>query len=192
MQEWTEEVLEPNKTLFPLFFFMHVQILWQGQKAVLTMVEFEFVDIFYSKFQLVSTFSICSKFCFEHWLLCCDMICKWVTRRSGCKRFWKSALHIQPVCILPLAWNFLAENPNKPEMTLKPVSPLVCLEYNPKDVHVLIGGCYNGQIGKYQCFFLFVCLFVFYITSQMQTFIFMGKWVFFMEGCSEGMCGPVE
>ncbi|XP_072022237.1 dynein intermediate chain 3, ciliary-like [Amphiura filiformis] len=38
------------------------------------------------------------------------------------------------------------ENPNKPEMTLKPVSPLVCLEYNPKDVHVLIGGCYNGQI----------------------------------------------
>lgn len=38
------------------------------------------------------------------------------------------------------------ENPNKPEFTLKPVSPLVCLEYNPKDVHVLIGGCYNGQV----------------------------------------------
>lgn len=38
------------------------------------------------------------------------------------------------------------ENPNKPEMTLKPVSPLVCLEYNPKDSHVLLGGCYNGQI----------------------------------------------
>ncbi|MGH0154989.1 UNVERIFIED_CONTAM: hypothetical protein FKN15_033248 [Acipenser sinensis] len=38
------------------------------------------------------------------------------------------------------------ENPDKPEMTLKPVSPLVCLEYNPKDSHVLIGGCYNGQI----------------------------------------------
>ncbi|CAH1794607.1 unnamed protein product [Owenia fusiformis] len=38
------------------------------------------------------------------------------------------------------------ENPNKPEMVLKPVSPLVCLEYNPKDAHVLLGGCYNGQI----------------------------------------------
>eukprot|EP00058_Branchiostoma_floridae_P010277 XP_002595765.1 hypothetical protein BRAFLDRAFT_275418 [Branchiostoma floridae] len=38
------------------------------------------------------------------------------------------------------------ENPNKPEMTLKPVSPLVCLEYNPKDSHILMGGCYNGQI----------------------------------------------
>ncbi|XP_064614684.1 dynein intermediate chain 3, ciliary-like [Liolophura sinensis] len=38
------------------------------------------------------------------------------------------------------------ENPNKPEMVMKPVSPLVCLEYNPKDAHVLLGGCYNGQI----------------------------------------------
>ncbi|XP_013416067.1 dynein intermediate chain 3, ciliary [Lingula anatina] len=38
------------------------------------------------------------------------------------------------------------ENPNKPEFTLKPVSPLVCVEYNPKDAHVLVGGCYNGQI----------------------------------------------
>lgn len=33
-------------------------------------------------------------------------------------------------------------------MVLKPVSPLVCLEYNPKDSHILLGGCYNGQIGK--------------------------------------------
>ena len=46
-------------------------------------------------------------------------------------------------------WLCFSENPNKPEMTLKPVSPLVCLEYNPKDSHVLIGGCYNGQIGEY-------------------------------------------
>ena len=38
------------------------------------------------------------------------------------------------------------ENPNKPDFTLKPVSPIVCLEYNPKDPHTLIGGCYNGQI----------------------------------------------
>lgn len=39
------------------------------------------------------------------------------------------------------------ENPNKPELALKPVSPLVCLEYNPKDPHILVAGCYNGQIG---------------------------------------------
>ena len=43
---------------------------------------------------------------------------------------------------------FFEENPNKPELPLKPVSPLVCLEYNPKDPHILIAGCYNGQIGK--------------------------------------------
>ena len=47
MQEWTEEVLESNKTLFCcLFFFMYVKNLWQGQKAVLTIVEFEFFDLF--------------------------------------------------------------------------------------------------------------------------------------------------
>ena len=41
---------------------MYVQNLWQGQKVVLTIVEFELFDIFHSKFQLVSTSSICSKF----------------------------------------------------------------------------------------------------------------------------------
>jgi len=45
---------------------------------------------------------------------------------------------------------FFLENPNKPELTLKPVSPLVSLEYNPKDSHVLVGGCYNGQIGRFE------------------------------------------
>lgn len=33
-------------------------------------------------------------------------------------------------------------------MTLKPISPLVCIEFNPKDTHVLVGGCYNGQVCK--------------------------------------------
>ncbi|KAF6773195.1 hypothetical protein AHF37_06992 [Paragonimus kellicotti] len=37
-------------------------------------------------------------------------------------------------------------NPNKPELVLKPASPLVCIEYNPKDSHTLISGCYNGQL----------------------------------------------
>ncbi|KAH8865284.1 Dynein intermediate chain 3, ciliary [Schistosoma japonicum] len=41
-------------------------------------------------------------------------------------------------------WDLM--NPNRPELILKPVSPLVCIEYNPKDSHTLIGGCYNGQL----------------------------------------------
>ena len=40
------------------------------------------------------------------------------------------------------------DNPNHPEMTLKPTSPLLCIEYNPKDPHTLVGGCYNGQLGR--------------------------------------------
>ena len=87
MQEWTEEVLEPNKDFIPLVFFMHVQILWQGQKAVLTIVEFEFFDIFYSKFQLVSTFSFAVNVMLKTGFFCCDLNCKWVTCRSACKRF---------------------------------------------------------------------------------------------------------
>jgi dynein intermediate chain 2 len=38
------------------------------------------------------------------------------------------------------------ENPNKPELTLKPISPLVCIEFNPKDTNILAAGCYNGQV----------------------------------------------
>jgi dynein intermediate chain 2 len=37
-------------------------------------------------------------------------------------------------------------NPNTPEMQLKPASPLCCLEYNPKDPHFLVGGSYNGLV----------------------------------------------
>ncbi|XP_067928914.1 dynein intermediate chain 3, ciliary-like [Watersipora subatra] len=48
------------------------------------------------------------------------------------------------ICNDSYIWD--VENPNKPEMTLKPVSPLVCIEYNPKDSHILLGGCYNGQV----------------------------------------------
>ncbi|CAF3700183.1 unnamed protein product [Rotaria sp. Silwood1] len=38
------------------------------------------------------------------------------------------------------------ENPTKPDLYLKPISPLVCIEFNPKDTHQLAGGCYNGQV----------------------------------------------
>jgi len=38
------------------------------------------------------------------------------------------------------------EKPTQHESTLTPSSPLVSLEYNPKDGHILIGGQYNGQI----------------------------------------------
>ena len=35
-------------------------------------------------------------------------------------------------------------------MNLKPISPLVCIEFNPKDTHQLVGGCYNGQVCKFK------------------------------------------
>ena len=52
MNEWHAEVdrrgFGTKQDFISLFFFMYVQILWQGQKAVLTIVEFEFLDIFHS------------------------------------------------------------------------------------------------------------------------------------------------
>ena len=53
-----------------------------------------------------------------------------------------SIYYYQMCCI------FFTENPNKPDFTLKPVSPLTCIEYNPKDAHILVAGSYNGQLGK--------------------------------------------
>ncbi|XP_065066002.1 dynein intermediate chain 3, ciliary-like [Rhopilema esculentum] len=53
--------------------------------------------------------------------------------------------HSHETCLDSYIWDI--ENPNKPEYALKPVSPIVTLEYNPKDAHILVGGCYNGQIG---------------------------------------------
>lgn len=55
------------------------------------------------------------------------------------------------VCVLRVFFfthSLSAENPNKPQLVLKPSSPLVSLEYNPKDAHILVGGCYNGQLGE--------------------------------------------
>lgn len=46
------------------------------------------------------------------------------------------------MCLDSYIWD--TENPNTPEMTISPTSPLICLEYNPKDPHVLLGGSYNG------------------------------------------------
>ncbi|XP_069728508.1 dynein axonemal intermediate chain 2 [Phaenicophaeus curvirostris] len=39
------------------------------------------------------------------------------------------------------------EKTKKPEMVLRPPSPLVTLKYNPKDSHLLLGGSYNGLMG---------------------------------------------
>ena len=79
MQMWTEEVvLESNKTFFLCFSLCKCIFYDRTRKQFLHILEIEFVDIFYPKFQLVSTFSICSTFCVENWLLCCDLSCKWV------------------------------------------------------------------------------------------------------------------
>lgn len=39
-----------------------------------------------------------------------------------------------------------AENPNKPQLTVKPTEPIVCLEYNPKDLNCLVSGMFSGQV----------------------------------------------
>ncbi|KAM9794479.1 dynein axonemal intermediate chain 2 [Syngnathus typhle] len=59
----------------------------------------------------------------------------------SCLEFQKASTDMSPDAYI---WDM--ENPNKPELTLKPASPLVCLDYNPKDPHTLVGGSYNGQI----------------------------------------------
>lgn len=41
------------------------------------------------------------------------------------------------------------ENPNTPYLTLQPPSPLVCLEYNPKDPTSLISGMLSGQVAAW-------------------------------------------
>ncbi|KAL5970687.1 Dynein intermediate chain 3 ciliary [Taenia solium] len=41
-------------------------------------------------------------------------------------------------------WDF--SNPNRPDLVLSPPSSLVCVEFNPKDTHSLVGGCHNGQL----------------------------------------------
>ena len=56
----------------------------------------------------------------------------------------------------------LVANPNTPETVLKSSSPMLCIEYNPKDPHLLIGGYYNGQLGKV---FTYVTLYVFYMCN---------------------------
>ncbi|XP_065327446.1 dynein axonemal intermediate chain 2 [Pelmatolapia mariae] len=59
----------------------------------------------------------------------------------SCLEFQKSS---KDISLDSYIWDI--ENPNRPEMMLKPASPLVCLDYNPKDSHTLVGGSYNGQI----------------------------------------------
>ena len=51
------------------------------------------------------------------------------------------------MCMDSYIWD--VENPSTPDFTLNPVSPIVCLKYNVKDPHTLVGGCYNGLVGKH-------------------------------------------
>eukprot|EP00817_Percolomonadidae_sp_ATCC50343_P002354 CAMPEP_0117424366 /NCGR_PEP_ID=MMETSP0758-20121206/4799_1 /TAXON_ID=63605 /ORGANISM="Percolomonas cosmopolitus, Strain AE-1 (ATCC 50343)" /LENGTH=880 /DNA_ID=CAMNT_0005208101 /DNA_START=129 /DNA_END=2771 /DNA_ORIENTATION=- len=40
-------------------------------------------------------------------------------------------------------------NPNAPDCEIQPTSPLYCLEFNPKDSNLLVGGCYNGVVALF-------------------------------------------
>ena len=44
-------------------------------------------------------------------------------------------------------YTWYVENSNKPEAILRPPSMALCLEYNPKDSHVILGGLHSGQVG---------------------------------------------
>lgn len=41
------------------------------------------------------------------------------------------------------------ENPNTPLLNLSPPSPIICLEYNPKDPTSLVSGMYSGQVAAW-------------------------------------------
>ncbi|CAF3905248.1 unnamed protein product, partial [Rotaria sp. Silwood1] len=43
-----------------------------------------------------------------------------------------------------LVWDI--ENPNKPELILKPNSSLSTVEFNQKDTYQILAGCLNGQV----------------------------------------------
>ena len=149
VRKWHAAVVDTRgfgikQDFIPLFFFMYLYILWQGQKAVVTIVEFEFVDIFYSKFQLVSTFSTCSKFCVENWLLRCDLSCKWVTCRSGCKRFWKQALHIWMFLYAFISVCVNGKNLNTPTRALRLMAPLHRQYHRSHNLHHLYPGMGPG------------------------------------------------
>nr|XP_019951049.1 PREDICTED: dynein intermediate chain 2, axonemal [Paralichthys olivaceus] len=60
---------------------------------------------------------------------------------NSCLKFQKASEDMSPDSYI---WDI--ENPNRPDMALTPTSPLICLEYNPKDSYTLVGGSFNGQI----------------------------------------------
>ena len=43
----------------------------------------------------------------------------------------------------------MLEDPTKPLLDLIPPYHLVSCEFNPKDGHLLAGGCYNGQVTQH-------------------------------------------
>lgn len=45
--------------------------------------------------------------------------------------------------------NKITENANAPELTITPPQPLLDLQYNPRDQHILVGGLMNGQVSLY-------------------------------------------
>ena len=57
---------------------------------------------------------------------------------------------------MPEAWSWInkiyqyalkfSENANAPELTISPPQPLLDLQYNPRDQHILVGGLMNGQV----------------------------------------------
>ncbi|XP_050352076.1 dynein axonemal intermediate chain 2 [Nymphalis io] len=52
-------------------------------------------------------------------------------------------------CARSLQFSYIwdIENANAPELVITPPQPLLDLQYNPRDQHILVGGLMNGQVG---------------------------------------------
>eukprot|EP01063_Lacrimia_lanifica_P011795 TRINITY_DN18492_c0_g1_i1.p1 TRINITY_DN18492_c0_g1~~TRINITY_DN18492_c0_g1_i1.p1 ORF type:complete len:698 (+),score=166.73 TRINITY_DN18492_c0_g1_i1:79-2094(+) len=70
-------------------------------------------------------------------------------RSSRVSPFAASSASQSSDCLSSYIWDPI--NSNTPDLTLEPPSQLLCLEFNPKDLHILGGGCANGALAFFDC-----------------------------------------
>ena len=84
-------------------------------------------------------------FCLKNCHLLLQHGVPWITARDT-----KNLLHLQyrwpELWLVSNLLRNIAEDPTKPLLSLYPPYHLVSCEFNPKDGHLLAGGCYNGQV----------------------------------------------
>ena len=123
-----------NQTRLLFLYFSFCIMFWPDKKAVLTIVDFRLADIFYSKFQLISTLFNWSEFCVQYSLPFCDPRCKWVTYHSWCRVLETSSSYIEVLfssCIEVALFNLLllTKQPNLETSLPFSLSKQTSLEY---------------------------------------------------------------